>query len=232
MRFFLLDELSRDPLYAMLVLAAFVGALLSALTIHEAGHAFVAHRLGDQTARSLGRLSLNPLRHLDPMGTLMFVFVGFGWGKPVPVNADNLQHGRRGLGLVSLAGPGSNFLLAALTGLAIRVFSLDVGQGLFSFDMSSLGSWVGMFVGAMIWFNLILGVFNLIPLAPLDGSKVAIGFAPPAVAESLIRFERYGPVVLMGVIGADLFFRVGLLTKVLLPPVQFFSRILLGDGFI
>jgi Zn-dependent protease len=238
MIFFLFNLFTRDPLYALqllpIILLTFGGALLAALTVHEFGHALVANQLGDRTARSLGRLSLNPVRHLDPMGTLMFLFVGFGWGKPVPVDPATLQRGRQGMALVALAGPGGNFALAALLALATRLLSLDLflNPALILEDLTSVGTWLGVLAAYGIFYNLVLGVFNLIPLAPLDGSKVAIGLAPRDLAYQLMRLEPYGPMVLLLIIGADIFFNLGILGSIIFPPVVWLSRVLTGVPFV
>ena len=225
---FLLAELGGNPRLLVLVAAAFVTALLTALTFHEASHAVTARRFGDRTAERLGRISLDPRRHLDPAGTLLFLAAGFGWGKPVPVNPALLRGGRQSMGLVSLAGPAANFGVAAAVALVIRVFDLTIQANLFRPDVGGLGSWLGLLATHLVFYNLLLGFFNLIPLAPLDGSKVAIGFAPADVARALARTERYGPVVLMAIIMADIFLRIGILRTVLFPPIEFVFRILVG----
>lgn len=238
MLFFLYNLFLDDPGRAIVLLPVIVltfgVALLSALTVHEFSHAFVAHRLGDETARRLGRLSLNPIKHLDPAGTMMLIFVGFGWGKPVPVNFSVLQQGRRGMALVSLAGPGSNFVFAILLAGLVRAFSLrlSLDPTLVTDDPLSPSVWLGVLFTYGIFYNLILGIFNLIPIAPLDGSKVAIGLAPRDLATQLLRFESYGQMVLILIVAADVFFRVGILGRVIFPPVSWLSRILTGESFI
>ena len=221
----LLSSLSDDPLLLIQVVMAFVVALLTALTFHEASHALVARRFGDMTAERLGRVSLDPRRHLDLAGTLLFLVAGFGWGKPVPVNTMNLRGGRRSMGFVSLAGPGANFTVAIVTAAVVRVLDLTT---LFRPDVGGIGEWLGLLAANLIFYNLLLGFFNLVPLSPLDGAKVAIGFAPPELAGWLARTERYGPPVLMGIIMADIFLDIGILGTVLFPPVDFFSRLLVG----
>ncbi len=223
---FLLADLGNNPRLLILVAFAFVTALLVALTFHEASHALIAKRLGDRTAERLGRISLDPRRHLDPAGSLLFLAAGFGWGKPVPVNPAFLRGGRLSMGLVSLGGPGANFTVAVVVALLVRIFSLEIEPNLFRPDVSGLGSWLGLLATHLIFYNLLLGCFNLIPLAPLDGSKVAIGFAPAGLARTLARTERYGPMVLMGIIMADIFLRIGILRTVLFPPIDFLFRIL------
>jgi Zn-dependent protease len=224
---FLLSDLSDDPVLMIQVVLAFIAALLTALTFHEASHAFVAQRLGDPTAKNMGRVSLDPRRHLDPAGTLLFVFAGFGWGKPVPVDGRFLRGGRQAMGLVSLAGPGANFSVALVTAIVVQLTGLTPE---YSTDIGGVGDWLGLLASNLIFYNLLLGFFNLVPLAPLDGSKVAIGFAPPNIAATLARTERYGPGVLMIIIMADIGLRIGILRTFLFPPVEFFYRLLVGSG--
>ena len=224
----LLSSLSDDPLLLIQVVMAFVVALLTALTFHEASHALTARRFGDMTAERLGRVSLDPRRHLDPAGTLLFLVVGFGWGKPVPVNTMNLRGGRRSMGFVSLAGPGANFTVAIATAAVVRVLDLTIQPDLFRPEVGGVAEWLGLLATHLVFYNLLLGFFNLIPLSPLDGGKVAIGFAPPELAGWLARTERYGPPVLMGIIMADIFLNIGILGTFLFPPIEFFFHLLMG----
>ncbi len=169
-------------------LLAKVAILLLALPIHEFAHAYAAHRLGDDTAARLGRLTLNPLRHLDPLGSLMIFFVGFGWAKPVPVNPGNLRHGSRaGYALVAAAGPASNLALAVLIAAFWRV-------GL----LKGMPPGVANFVLVFMSINVALCLFNLIPLAPLDGSGVLGGLVGERGAQALAQVQAYGPILLMG----------------------------------
>ena len=169
-------------------LLAKVAILLLALPIHEFAHAFAAKRLGDDTAERLGRLSLNPLRHLDPIGSLMILFVGFGWAKPVPVNPYRLRHGHRaGYALVAAAGPASNLALAAVIAVAWRIgFLQDIPAG------------VANFLLVFMSINVTLCLFNLIPLAPLDGGSVLNGLVGEQGARMLAPLQTYGPLILMG----------------------------------
>src|SRR5439155_4885388 len=176
-----------DPAVFLQRLVFQIPALLIAVTVHELAHALVADRLGDPTARRLGRITLNPLPHIDPLGAIAFVVAGFGWAKPVPVNAANLRHPRRDMAWVAAAGPISNFLVA-FVGLVLFVLvrqsglaSATVGQALF---------WI-------FQFNLALGIFNLIPLPPLDGGHFLPYFLPPGAGTLLHSLEQFGPMLLL-----------------------------------
>lgn len=207
-------------------------ALVVAITVHEASHALIATSQGDYTARSHGRLSLNPLRHMDPVGTVMLFLVGFGWGRPVPVDPTWLKSGPRiGTALVALAGPASNFLTAALVALPIRLGFL-AWHSPFSYRPFSQTTpeWLAAdFIAWLAYFNVVLGVFNLIPLAPLDGFKVALGALPREMARSFARLEPYGPGILMTllILGMIPMFGFGL-GDIVRPAVTAVSLLLVG----
>ncbi len=173
----------------------FIIAILIALSVHEWAHAFVAYRLGDPTAKYEGRLTLNPLAHLDLLGTLLFVTVGFGWGKPVPINPRHLRNVRRDTALISLAGPLSNLVLAII---AFFLLTLLTRQGL------GTGSGVMLFLTQLLsnslFLNLGLMAFNLLPIAPLDGSKIFGSFVPHQYEDSYDRLMQYGPYILLGLL--------------------------------
>lgn len=179
-----------DPVAFLQSLVLKIPALLLAVTVHEVAHGWVADRLGDPTARLAGRLTLNPLPHIDPIGALAFVLAGFGWARPVPVNARNLRHPRRDMALVGLAGPASNFLVAFLALLTLslrpwRALPLFVGRPLSGLLVIAYG------------FNLGLGIFNLIPLPPLDGGHFLPYLLPRGAWTLLYPLERYGPMILL-----------------------------------
>jgi Zn-dependent protease len=170
--------------------------VLFAITLHEASHGYVAWRLGDDTAYRLGRVTFNPLRHVDPFGTvilpaMLFMAGGilFGWAKPVPVNFRRLNRPRRDMVFVAAAGPASNLVLATVSAL---------GFHLIPFASAPLGTWLGDALGKSILINLVLAVLNMLPLPPLDGGRVAVGLLPRALAEPLARLERWGLVILIG----------------------------------
>jgi Zn-dependent protease len=202
---FYIDRFRDDFVAALIFLGAVATALLVGICFHEFSHAFAADRLGDRLPRRMGRLTLNPLRHLDPAGTLLMVLVGFGWGKPVPVNPNNTKNPKAALAITAAAGPLSNFLVAFLAGLAIR---LDVVPWISPFNeiaffFLSRGGWTleeygGLYLSTVTLFSIILGVFNLLPIAPLDGFKVALGLLPYELAKSFAQLERYGLLILLG----------------------------------
>ena len=218
------------PFDGLVTLLVFSLSLVVALTFHEYSHALTATLQGDPTARGLGRLSLNPLAHLDPLGTAMIVFAGFGWARPVPVNPANLQSGPRpGMALVALAGPISNLLMATLAALPFRAGVVSsVTAGIF---VSRGGSddLAGYVVGSIVFWNLVIGAFNLIPIAPLDGFKVALGVLPREASYQFAQLERYGPGILLTVIAIGyLLPGAGILSSVILPIVDTLSGVVLG----
>jgi Zn-dependent protease len=179
--------LASDPVAFLTALVLKMPALLLAVTVHEVAHAVVADRLGDPTPRAMGRITLNPLPHIDLLGAIAFVAAGFGWAKPVPVNARNLRHPRRDMALVAAAGPISNFLMAFL-GLVLFVLVRQSGLA---------GVTVGQALFWIFQFNLALGIFNLIPLPPLDGGHFLPYFLPAGAATLLHSLEQFGPMLLL-----------------------------------
>jgi Zn-dependent protease len=167
-------------------LIALAIAFVIAVTFHEFMHAYVAERLGDATARLLGRLTLNPLAHLDPLGTVFLVLFRFGWGKPVPVNYSRLQGGRRGGAAVAFAGPATNFVIAAIFALPLRFGAGNV----FGPDYELILTYI-------VYFNVLLGIFNLVPIPPLDGSNILYAFVPSRVAWNWGQFQQIGPFLLL-----------------------------------
>lgn len=225
-----LELLIHDPKAFFLLFVVVGFSLLIAITVHEFSHAFMADRLGDPTARRAGRISLNPTRHLDPLGTLMLFLVGFGWGKPVPINPGYFRiNPRRGMALSAFAGPLSNLAVAAVLGVLIRTgvvawHSPWVYEPFYYLEPS----WVAAdIVGYVILFNLILAVFNLIPIAPLDGFNIALGILPRRQAAAVARLEQYGPLILLVFVFLGYF--TGFLWDFLLRAVDLFARLFVGE---
>ncbi len=161
-------------------------ALVVGITFHEFSHAFTADSLGDHRPRALGRVSLNPLAHLDPIGSLVFVIAGFGWGKPVPVNVYALRPGRVGMAFVAGAGPLANVVVAVAAAVVYRLLA-PIGVAGFALDL----------VWYVVLYNLLLAAFNLIPIPPLDGYNVALAFLPPRWAFTVQRYAPYGVILLL-----------------------------------
>lgn len=183
----------------------FAGAALIAISVHESCHALSAYWLGDDTAKRMGRISLNPLHHLDPIGFLMMVLVHFGWAKPVQVNPyrmTKVKNVKTGMALTALAGPVSNLILALLFGLAFALCGgrIVVGKYYILQEERSVMYYVGLFFLRCLSLNAGLAVFNLIPVSPLDGSKILAIVLPDRSYAQLMRYERYGMLVLIALL--------------------------------
>ena len=177
---------------------AMIPAILISLTLHELSHGYVAYRLGDHTAKSMGRLSLNPLKHLDPIGTLCLLFVGFGWAKPVPVNPYALNKSpHAGMAWVAAAGPMSNLCQALIGGVLLLLYVQILGYGWLFTSGLTFGLFVGYFLIYYIQINIVLMVFNLIPLPPLDGSRIVTVLLPQNLRYKYNTIERYGTLIML-----------------------------------
>ena len=192
------------------------GVVLISLTIHEAAHAWTADRLGDPTARVLGRVSLNPLVHIDPIGTVLLPIIAavshlpiIGWAKPVPVSMRNLRDPRRDFMMVAAAGPISNLLQALVAAVLFRA----AGAG--------IPGWVAGVLTLAVEINLLLAFFNLIPVPPLDGGNVLLGLLPPRAAAMYAQVRQYGFILLYALL------LTGIASRLIVPPMVFFERILL-----
>jgi Zn-dependent protease len=194
---------------------AFVIAILLGITVHEFMHAYAATRLGDDTARLMGRLSLNPMAHLDPFGTLLIVLAGFGYGKPVPFNESRLRSAL-GVSGVALAGPFANLVLAFICAIPLRFGGADLPGGVY-----------GVILESIVFYNCILAVFNLIPIPPLDGANVVYGLLPPQQKYTWRTYQQYGPVVLLLL----LFFGAQVLRIVVFGPALFLFGLFTGSRF-
>lgn len=196
--------------------------LLLALTLHEVAHGYVAHRLGDPTAKSLGRLSLNPLKHLDPIGTIAFFFIKIGWAKPVPVNPKYFKNPKKDMLWVALAGPVTNLLLAV--GSAALAKGIWLVASLMPYSTLGEAIFVPLshMLVASVWINLVLCIFNFLPIPPLDGSRILTGLLPNKLAAQYLQFERYGFLLVL------VLALTGVLSKVIIPVTSFARNLLLS----
>jgi Zn-dependent protease len=199
--------------------------ILIALTFHEYAHAYIANRLGDPTARLMRRLTLNPLAHLDPLGTVMLFIAKFGWAKPVPVDPQYFRNPHRDMLLVALAGPASNIILAFLFGLVYRLVYANV------LPIFAGGLPIIFMLRFSVYINLVLAFFNLIPIPPLDGSKILRGLLSPEAALRFAKIEAYGPFLLIGLIILGQVSGVSILWAIIGPFVEFFSTLFAGTKF-
>jgi len=210
-----------DPTRFILNLSIRLPVILAALTFHEYAHGWVADKLGDPTARLSGRLTFNPLAHLDPIGTLALIFSPVGWAKPVPVNFNNLRHPRRDMVWVAAAGPGANLILAAVSAWSLRLFE-GSGAIVESSWLAGLATPLYLMLQVSVVINVALAIFNLLPLPPLDGGRVVSGLLPPRQAASYGRLERYGFVILLVLIFS------GAVDRLIWPPIALVAGLLLG----
>ena len=195
-----------------------IAVFIIVIVAHEFAHGYAAYKLGDYTAKQAGRLTLNPIKHLDPIGTVVLPAiliitsspVIIGWAKPVPVNPYNFKNPRMGMLLTSLAGPGANFFLAV-------IFAAIFKMGLFPPD--SLGE---LFLLRGVAISLILGIFNMIPIPPLDGSNIVASLLPPRYGQFYMRIERFGFIIIIGLL------YIGLFDKVIIPIFKILIRLLVG----
>lgn len=207
----ILNLLFSQPLFFLVWLLAIVYAI----TIHEFSHAAAAVSLGDSTPKQDKRLTLNPLAHLDMIGFLALLVAGFGWGKPVTFNPYNLKNQRTGPAIISFAGPASNFISMIVFGLLLE----------FLHPYFSPENLMVSFLVALVDINLVLGLFNLIPIPPLDGSKLLFAVLPDRAAEFKLSFERSGPMILIGLILIDRILNVGIFTSLFTGALGLINRL-------
>ena len=236
-----LSVLTDAPNVFLVLFSAFLVAILTGLVFHEFSHALVADRLGDRTARRMGRLSLNPIRHLDPVGSLLIFFIGFGWAKPVPVNPYNTANPKRSMAMIAFAGPLSNLVMAGLAAIPIKLGLVPFlhpfvdprfVQLLADQWSRSPGDLAGLFLGTIVLLNVLLAVFNLIPIAPLDGFRAAVGLLPDGLSQSLARIEPWGPGILMLLIFAPFLSggQFNPLFTAMDPLIGFLLNLFVGNG--
>lgn len=212
----MLDLLFTNP--ALFVISSV--ALLIAITVHEFAHAFAADRLGDPTPRLMGRLTLNPIAHLDPLGTLLLLLIRFGWGKPVQFDPYNLANPRKDSAVIALAGPFSNLLLASFFSILLRIVSMPG---------SSIAS-LSPILTPFIFYNVLLAIFNLIPIHPLDGGKILVGLLPHEYAHRVDKFlSQYG-IFLLFLCIFPIFGGVSLISQFISPLISFFMKIYLPSA--
>jgi len=189
---------------------------LLCITIHELAHGYTAYKLGDRTAKDLGRLTLNPIKHIDPVGMLMMLIIGFGWAKPVPVDMRNFKHPKWYMAITALAGPVSNIILAAIIWFILGLVTTslgvfyDVGTGM-AFIETTAGFTVFRIIRNTILLSVALAVFNMLPIPPLDGSKVLFSLLPERLYYKLMRYERYGMIALLLIMSSGLLFGIDIL---------------------
>ncbi|MCX6807129.1 MAG: site-2 protease family protein [Candidatus Berkelbacteria bacterium] len=186
----------------------FIIGIIIAVTVHEFMHGYIANYLGDPTAKYQGRLTLNPIKHLDPLGMIFLLIIGFGWGRPVPVNPANFQNPRLGEFLTSIAGPLSNFVIAFIFAIILRIFpSIPYA----------------VIINLIIYFNLAICVFNLLPVPPLDGSKIVWAIFPQINVDA---FEQLGVAILFGLIFIQYLIGYSIIGSIILPIMSFLARVI------
>ena len=200
--------------------------LFMTLTIHEFSHGYTAYVLGDDTAKRMGRLTLNPISHIDPIGLLMLFVAHIGWAKPVPINPYNFQDQKRDLAISAAAGPISNFLVAIVFSVIFRVISH--GNPRMMFYQSGFQQIIWYILFYTILINLALGIFNLIPIPPMDGSKILGGFLSDEAYHKYTLQEKKGAQVLLAVFLISYIFKLNLIGAIITPPLNFFLNILIG----
>jgi Zn-dependent protease len=207
----LIDLLINSPILFVPIFAA----LVTAITVHEFAHAFAADKLGDPTPRLMGRLTVNPLKHMDPFGTLLMLFLNFGWGRPVVFDPYNLKNPRRDTAIISFAGPLSNLLLASVLSIILKIMA---GAG--------IGGLFAIVAPLFIKFNVTLAIFNLIPVHPLDGGKILVGLLPPHEARVVDRImTQYGLLILLFILVVPVFGGTTFVNAILTPIVNALMKV-------
>lgn len=200
--------------------------LLIALTIHEFSHGYAAYVLGDDTAKRAGRLTLNPISHIDPLGLIMLFVARIGWAKPVPINPYNFNNYKRDTAITAAAGPAANFALAIVLSIVFNVLK-KMNPDILTNSGGATLFWLGMLLYAIL-INLALGLFNLIPIPPMDGSKIIGGFMSDEAYFKYTARERQGAQILMIILLISFVFRLNIIGAIIMPPLNFFLRLLTG----
>jgi Zn-dependent protease len=202
--------------------------LLLTLTIHEFSHGYVAYLLGDDTAKRAGRLTLNPISHIDPFGLVMLFIAHIGWAKPVPINPYNFKNFKRDTAITAAAGPVSNFIVAILLSIFFNMIVKFNPSIMYSKNLiSTMG--ISMLYYAIL-INLALGIFNLIPIPPMDGSKILGGFLSDEVYYKYTAQEQRGAQLLMIIFAASYLFNLNLICSIIMPPLNFLLKLLIGQS--
>ena len=200
--------------------------LLISLTVHEYSHAMMAHLLGDDTAKNQGRLTFNPLKHLDPVGTIFFFIMHFGWAKPVPVDTRNLRDPHRDMLFIAAAGPASNLTIAIIVGLVLREVQWSPLD-----QMGAEEFYTFAFLCLAVYCNVALAVFNMLPVFPLDGSSVLKGLLPRRTAQKLSELDKFAGMALLGVFLMDQFAGTHFLSTIFRRPIGFMVELLTQEAF-
>ena len=193
------DFLNHFDASGLIYLLVSVAASLLCITFHELSHGYVAYRLGDPTAKNMGRLTLNPIKHIDPIGLLMMITVKVGWAKAVPVDMRHFKHPKWDMAITALAGPAANFVMA--------LAALAVGRLLLFLPVKGWVEWALIFLARVALLSVGLGIFNLIPISPLDGSKILFSLMPDRWYYNILRYERYGMIVMIALVWLGVFDR-------------------------
>ena len=211
-----------------IVFVVYLVVFVIAITVHEFSHAVAAYKLGDDTAKRMGRITLNPLKSFDLVGTLMILFVGIGWAKPVMINPYNFQNMKRDMALSAAAGPASNFIMSILAALILNFGSSLLGA-------SFMGSLLSLFLIYLVFLNIMFGLFNLLPIPPLDGSKIIGGFMPDDMYFKWTQLEKRGFVFILIFFGVNYlcssYLKVSLISVIIGKPLDFFMNLLVGNVF-
>jgi len=213
------DFFSMDMLLNIIIVA--IPALVC-ITVHELAHGFTAYRLGDDTAKRLGRLTLNPIKHIDIIGLAMILVIGFGWAKPVPVNMQNFKYPKWGMALTALAGPVSNIILAFIVIFVFVLIPEPHGGVGTIFGFSGEPSIVALIIFRMAVLNVALAIFNMLPIPPLDGSKILLSFLPDRLYYKLMKYERFGMIALLAGMMVGMFTGINLIGNIVTTPAHSF----------